>query len=63
MKNMRSLLIVRSIEGYRLRDLPRILWAVLRFRYRFNQATPEQQENILAFLAASPGVTVIRHDH
>jgi hypothetical protein len=56
-------MILQGIEGYKIRELPRILWALFKFQYRFNRSTPEQQENIVAFLARSPGVTVTRHDH
>lgn len=38
----------------------RVAWAVSRFLVRFSRASEAEQERVLTFLEAQPGVTVTR---
>jgi hypothetical protein len=60
-KKNRSLLLVTRVQGYPLRDLPRLLWALWKFQHKFNKATPEQQERAMAVLKQG-GAREVRRD-
>ena len=51
---------IRIPDGTPLLTRLRVAWAAARFAVRFSRATPAQQERVLAYLAAQPGVTVTR---
>lgn len=51
---------VTMIQGYRIRDVLRILVAVARLNARLRRATPEEQDRIMAAITADPRVTEVR---
>lgn len=51
---------IRIPSGTPLRARLRIAWAVSRFLVRLSRASEAEQERILAYLAAQPGVTMTR---
>jgi hypothetical protein len=48
--------------GTPLRERLRILWSVYKFRAWFNRSSQERQDQIIAHLAATPGVRVTKRD-
>jgi hypothetical protein len=53
---------VTMIQGYRLRDVFRILRAVMKLNARLRRATPEEQNRIMSALLSDPGVTEVKGD-
>lgn len=53
---------VTMIQGYRLRDVFRVLRAVARLNARLRRATPEEQNRIMSVLLSDPGVTEVKGD-
>jgi hypothetical protein len=53
---------VTMIQGYRLRDIFRVLRAIGRLNARLRYATPEEQDRIMSALFSAPGVTEVKGD-
>lgn len=62
---MKSLARVTALEfpaGTPFKERVRVSWELLRFVYRYNRMTPEQQDRVRQFLASQPGVTVTERE-